>query len=368
MKINIEFFKESDKKHIHSKEDQFIIDWDRELGWKRNPFEPRVLDPPDKFISGYIQERLKINLFVIKKYNFGVIHGEPGTGRTTLLKWMEFELKKHKNKLYANYISGKNLTGEKETIKRIIWPFIKPYHMLAKPHEKLTMNTLGDFLRKKLKKKRLVLLVDDIGSISDLAMVVLKKLYMADVPVQIIVSGTTKEIDNSGILEIGGKDYLKISLKKMDYNDLRTMIKKRVEAAGGKDILPFNDSELKKLAKQIDYNPKKLIEVCYNNATEISVEKWHLEKENFQKLQKKIEKEQKGREKEEKILIEEEEDLLQKQMTTTEEVEKEILDLKTQGHKETDFDTRIDIRKKRIAEEKKLKNIFDEIEKKIKEK
>ena len=80
--------KDKKKGHDHGPKDQFIFDWDKELGWKKNPFLEKILNPPDRFIVGYIQERLKINLFVIKKYDFGIIYGNPGTGKTTISKYL----------------------------------------------------------------------------------------------------------------------------------------------------------------------------------------------------------------------------------------------------------------------------------------
>ena len=115
MKINIQFFNDKNSKDgtniSKPKDDQFIIDWDKELGWKQNPFLAKIGYPPDKFIAGYNEERLKINLFVIKKYYFGIIAGDKGTGKTALLRWMEYELNKHKDKLYVNFIDVKTLTN-----------------------------------------------------------------------------------------------------------------------------------------------------------------------------------------------------------------------------------------------------------------
>jgi len=397
MKINIQFFDDKNEKEVNKlvkpKDDQFIIEWDKELGWKQNPFIAKIGYPPDKFIAGYNEERLKINLFVIKKYYFGLITGDKGTGKTALLRWMEYELSKHKDKLYANFIDGRTLTNERETLKYVVMPLLGPLHKLTNKQEKLTINNIYDFLKKKLNKKILILLIDDVNEISDLAKTLLKSLFETDLQIQVIVSGTKEEIEKSEIKDITNKESLKINLPKMEFAELRLMLKKRIEAVGGKDILPFSDEDIKRLIKKADNNPKKLLEFCYNDATEISVEKWHNEKEIYEEDVKRLELEEKQnleklkldekehlermkqKQAEEHVLIKEEEEMLQRQDieendldVTDADLENELVTIKSRGHKEKEFDTSIETRKKRLEEEKKLKKIFDDIDKKIKTK
>ena len=397
MKINIQFVDDKNEKEVNKlvkpKDDQFIIEWDKELGWKQNPFIAKIGYPPDKFIAGYNEERLKINLFVIKKYYFGLITGDKGTGKTALLRWMEYELSKHKDKLYANFIDGRTLTNERETLKYVVMPLLGPLHKLTNKQEKLTINNIYDFLKKKLNKKILILLIDDVNEISDLAKTLLKSLFETDLQIQVIVSGTKEEIEKSEIKDITNKESLKINLPKMEFAELRLMLKKRIEAVGGKDILPFSDEDIKRLIKKADNNPKKLLEFCYNDATEISVEKWHNEKEIYEEDVKRLELEEKQnleklkldekehlermkqKQAEEHVLIKEEEEMLQRQDieendldVTDADLENELVTIKSRGHKEKEFDTSIETRKKRLEEEKKLKKIFDDIDKKIKTK
>ncbi len=395
MKINIQFFDDKNEKEvtpIHKhKDDQFIIEWDKELGWKQNPFISKIGYPPDKFIAGYNEERLKINLFVIKKYFFGIITGDKGAGKTALLRWMEYELSKHKDKLYANFILGKTLTNERETLKYMVMPLLGPLHKIINKQEKLSVNNIYDFLKKKLAKKRLILLIDDVNEISDLSRTLLKSLFETDLQIQVIVSGTKEEIEKSEIKEITNKESLRINLPKLEFAELRLMLKKRIEAVGGKDILPFTDEEIKRLIKKSDNNPKKLLELCYNDATEISVEKWHNEKALYESNLKKLEIEEKAREEklkldekeyterirqkqsEEKVLIKEEEEMLERQdiedndlSVTDDDLENELINIRSRGHKEKEFDTSLETRKKRLEDEKRLKKIFEDIEKKLK--
>ena len=81
----------------------------------------------------------------------------------------------------------------------------------------------------------------------------------------------------------------------------------------------------------------------------------------------------KQKEAEEHVLIKEEEEMLQRQdieendlKVTDEDLENELITIKSRGHKEKEFDTNIETRKKRLEDEKKLKKIFDDIEKKLK--
>lgn len=335
MNIRIKILGDKEEKSQTSK-DQFMLDWYKEFEWSKNPFETKILKPIEDFIVGYDKDRLQINLFVIKKFNFGSIAGPPGSGKSTILKWMEYELKKYKKQVRARMIHGNKLTGEKHAIKQIILPVMNPLErFITKPWQTMTIATVTNYLRNKLAKdKRLILLIDDISEISDLALLLLKELFTANINFQLIINGSKEDLKKKELLPFTKLDHLKIELSGMKYPDLRKMIKKRIESVGGKDIKPISESLLKRICKETDNNPKALLGFAYNCAAEIALERWRKRKEEEEQAER-------AREIEEKELFEAEG-----------EVEKESEDRERKGRKEEEEETREEKKEKKEEDKK----------------
>ncbi|MBW2987808.1 AAA family ATPase [Candidatus Woesearchaeota archaeon] len=364
MNIRIKFDGGKKKKTSSPKtlKEQFMLEWYKQLGWKSNPFKIVIPKQIDDFIAGYDKDRLKINLFVIKKLNFGTILGPAGTGKTTILKWMKYELKKYKRVVHTNLVNGSNLTGEKQTIKNILWPLLNPFEKyLTKPWQIMTAATVTQQVKKRLKPDhKLVLLIDNVKDISDLAVVILRDLFLANVNFQLIVTGTKDELDDSEINQFKPQDHLRIDLSKgMPYKDLRNMIRKRIESVGGKDIAPFTEGLMKKICEEASHNPKSVLELAYNCAAEIALENWQKERIAEEKRLREL------RELEEEV---EEEELreqgkkLKKQKEKEAEKEEEYLNLDTYKEgKGKDSGARA----RRLEQEKKIQDFFDKVKKNL---
>ncbi|MFQ5620625.1 MAG: AAA family ATPase [Candidatus Nanoarchaeia archaeon] len=274
----------------------FTLDWYKELGWRANPFEDKVLKPISYFITGYAEERQKLNYFIIEKQPFGTIAGDKGMGKTALLQWVMGEMKRYKSRTRALYIKGSDLTrkhfldilcrsamGTSEHVAFRGWYALRLHKAASWLKNKLKMEEKEDdfykyihhknyqdlmkvkmFLHTKLQERGVLFLIDDVGGLPDNTMELMKELYAAEVQLQVILAGTPEEIKTCGGRHFGQKDTLKIKLSPLNYAEVRDLLKKRIKAVGGEDIWPVDDIALSELWKKAEESPQGLLKVCYD--------------------------------------------------------------------------------------------------------
>lgn len=273
------------------REKSFVLDWETELEYTGNPFNDEMLSPVSDFVAGYEKERDKINLFIINNYRFGSITGGKGSGKTTLLKWLYEQLSEYSDKLVVKYLRGNKLGVNVSLIKTIVEPMLSLYDKrVEKIGAEVDIDKNTSVLRKKLGKKKLILLIDDIHAISKENIVSLNRMY-ATLQLQVVATYAKESqlpFETSGEL----KDHLKIHLKGLSLEESTDMIKKRIKHFGGKGIAPFDHKHLLKIHKEAESNPKKIINLCQHYAIEASL-KWRkkkaeMEKKNMQELGKMV--------------------------------------------------------------------------------
>ncbi|MBW3018166.1 hypothetical protein KY325_03335, partial [Candidatus Woesearchaeota archaeon] len=267
-------------------------------------------------------------------------------------------LRKYKKIVHARLVDGSKLTGEKQSIKNIIWPLLNIFERyITKPWEVMTAATIVQEVKKRLKPDhKLVLLIDNVKDVSDLALVLIRELFLANINFQLIVSGTKEEIEDSGINQFKPQDHLQIDLsKEMQYKDLHNMIRKRIESVGGKGINPFTEGLMKRICTEADHNPKAVLELAYNCAAEIALENWQKER--------KAEEERLMELKELEEAAEEEEEKEEKKKISKKKKEKdEYLDLENyEESKGGDAGARA----RRLEQERKIQDFFDRVKKNL---
>lgn len=261
------------------KED-FVIDWEKRLGFSRNPFVDEIQKPIEKFIAGYKDEREKLNLFIIESQKFGTISGRTGYGKSTLFCWLENNLKKFSRKIIVLNISGNKLNEGRGFLLEIIRPFLSIIERtIKKNYLSMTLDELSNLIKNRLGSKKIVLLVDDFSGISKQNLVLLQNLLSA-VSIRVIFAGTQGQIEKfKSLIDSQPKeardnfhDHLNIDLKGLSFDDMRSMIQKRVEFYGGIAIEPFNEPYLKKLYKKVEASPKRMLNFCNDEAMKLSVD------------------------------------------------------------------------------------------------
>ena len=275
---------------------KLTLDWYRELGWRANPFEDKILAPIEFFLSGFDDERHRINYFIIEKEPFGTIVGGMGMGKSALLQWVVTEMRKYRSRAVALYATGSELNPEVLLDRLCHAVLSKPEHVGMHSFFGLRLHKAVDYVKNKwnvdtkkvddsfyhnihrkdysdlmkvkmflhprMKDRNVVVLVDDCGGLSEKTLGLFRELLGAQLPLQIVLAGDEEEI---GIAKhLGAKDTLKIKLHELTYKQLRDLIKKRVVAVGGDDIWPLDDTTLSGLWDKAEHCPKKILKACYD--------------------------------------------------------------------------------------------------------
>lgn len=254
------------------KDKQFVLEWYHEFKWKKNPFFENVHS--GKLFAGWKEERQRLNFFFIKRFRYGIIEGEEGTGKTVLCAWLKDELAKYKKTMVVIAANCKELKTEMEWIHRIMKEVLSFYDETIKRTQALvTAKNFETILHDKLNNKALLLIVDDIDEATPETVKLIERLHSSPLMVQLIVVGTEKGFKKTGLHNL--KTSLKIRLQEMVYEDIKDMVQKRIEDAGGMGIYPFNDTILRGLCTTAKNNPRKILELAFNSAIKLSLKKVH---------------------------------------------------------------------------------------------
>jgi len=253
----------------------FVLEWDKALGFKGDPFPDKVLMPINTFLVDRKDEKEKLNWFFIKGYYFGTIIGEPGVGKTMLLKWLEDRLSKY-NRIHAVYINAAVFKEQINIPQRMLLPLLAVHERIfTQPHKKLGTIDLMDLLKKKLQHKSVALLIDSAQHLTEKNLELIKNMKREGFRVQVIITSTPKEYEKSRLPEIG-QDDLNITLRRLTFDEVKEMLVKRIETFGGKSLYPFAESELKAMYDKADKNPKEFLKLCRDEAIKILIHKREL--------------------------------------------------------------------------------------------
>lgn len=250
----------------------FVLEWDRALGFKADPFVNKIFTPINKFLVNRNEEKEKINWFFIKNYFYGALVGEQGVGKTTMLRWLENRLMKY-NRIHAVYINAAVFKEQVNVLHSMIMPLLSFYEKrFSKPHTKMLSADLLVLLKKKLGHKSVALLLDNAHHLTDKNLELIKSLRKENLKLQVLVTSTPKGYEKSRLAELG-QDELNITLRRLTFDEAKEMIQCRVEAFGGKGIYPFSEEDLKKMHDKADKNPKEFLKQCRDQAIKILIHK-----------------------------------------------------------------------------------------------
>ncbi len=249
---------------------QFVLEWDKALGWRNNPFQDKIFEPVENFVVGYEKERQRLNLFLIENYKYGTLLGEEGLGKTTLLRWLRNQLQNYKNRFCVIYVNARNLT-EHEFIKTLVYPQLNFFERwLTRPWRKLHIGNVVEFLTPRQHAKSMIILLDEAHQISKPDILILKHIFDSPLRTQLIVAGPIDEMRRS-IVSTLGQDKLGIVLHGLSFAETKEFLQLRIEALGGNGIEPFDEALLKHIIREQQNNPKYVLSVCNDHAIKLSL-------------------------------------------------------------------------------------------------
>ncbi|MFH1396903.1 MAG: AAA family ATPase [archaeon] len=263
------------KKHV---EGELVLEWEKALGYRENPFKGEILEPAGKYAVNFENEKEKVNLFIISDKKFGTIIGEKGTGKTIFLKWLEEQLEKFKYKVVVKYMDWSGVKTNTKFVKELFKPSSGFKGLSEKGLSEIEVENFDKKLKESIRDKKYVLLIDNLQKLTKERFLVLDTLIAMNT--QIIIAGD-KELMNSidsirGWLDDRGirfVDDLKIKLEGISLKGAKEMIAKRIAKVGGKSFYPFDEELLKKIWLKGKRNPVKIMELCNDYAIELSVKK-----------------------------------------------------------------------------------------------
>lgn len=250
----------------------FVLEWDRALGFKSDPFADKIFAPINQFLVDRVEEKEKLNWFFIKGYFYGTILGEQGVGKTMLMKWLEDRLRKY-NRIHAVYINAAVFKEQVNIPQQMLLPLLSVYErMISKPHTKMLTVEPISLIKKKLGSKSIALLIDNAQHLTEKNLELLKQLRNDGLRFQVLVTSAPSEYKKSRLAELG-QDDLDITLRRLNFAEAKEMIAKRVQGFGGQGIAPFNDETLQVLYDRADKNPREFLHLCRDEAIRILIHK-----------------------------------------------------------------------------------------------
>lgn len=237
------------------------------FGWKENPFNFKII--PNLFVGhGKEIERLAAGIQNNDKLSFLI--GPTGSGKTTLLKFLARTLEK-RGKIF--YLS-KPPSNPEDWVK-IFTNFMGQgiFERLFSRKADTNIYNLSEWVNRKVKEKRIVLLVDESHEASTETLEWLRTLTDQIDNLSVVIAGLP-------ILETILRDRLETFIRRMNTrieltnltkSETRELIKKRIEWVGGEDIKPFTSDILEDIYEKSGGFPREVIRIC-NDLTQKAIE------------------------------------------------------------------------------------------------
>lgn len=243
---------------LESTKQENVIDWFKKLGWSRSPFTFSIL--PSLFV-GY-KEQLDEAIVLIKEgHKLFLVVGPTGSGKTSMLKWIVGHVPGN----YYIYI-GKPPQRPEDFVGIFNDRFKSPWYLrIFRPFISniKSLYQVPEFLNKKLKNKRLIVMFDEAHEASLDVLEWLRVLSDQVDNMCVIASGLPVIDEKLNELETFRKRIAaKIELLYLTKEETAELIKKRIESVGGSGIAPFDMQTIELIYDRTGGFPREILKVC----------------------------------------------------------------------------------------------------------
>ena len=250
---------------------KFSLDWEHKFGWHGDPFQDHIPDSVEVFLVGVDAVKEKLNLFVLKSHQFGLIRGPEGSGKTMIAHWLKDALREYGEKVEVVHLEvNKNFT-DPALCKLLAEPYLSYAEKHKKKDESYNFENVLDAMQNVTKKKRFIFVVDGLEKLTRDALFTSVKLFA--LPNVQVVATCSLEFYKSLPKTVKARDELKIELKGLTLPDIKGFLARRIEFFGGNSTEPFEDKEVQQLVKKSEGNPRVLLKEAKELALKKSLSK-----------------------------------------------------------------------------------------------
>lgn len=204
--------------------------WLAPLGWHGNPFRDALPSPLRNFFVDRDEARAALQVIIKREGRFGIIEGPRGSGTSFLLAWLARELEEHKRTFRVIH---EKLPLEPEVFTKTL---TDKYARLFSTYKGETTEELIEYLEKR-EKGTIILLFDDadtLGPIQELLEALLKSTKIA-----VVLTGyKPPRLREPNVL---------VQLGELEPKDAIELVRKRIEAVGGRGTHPLSQDQLREL-------------------------------------------------------------------------------------------------------------------------
>jgi type II secretory pathway predicted ATPase ExeA len=230
------------------------------FGWEGNPFVFKIL--PDLFV-GYEGEMKSLIGNLSNGCKFSLIIGPTGSGKTTMMKNLITKIQGYGRVFYVPK-PPKDPEGWKKIFTEIVKPgFFRRLFSRSRING-ITIYEVGEWVKKRSKNKRLLLLVDECHESTKESLEWLRTLTDQIDNLSLVVAGLpvfekrlTEELET-----FRRRIENRLELTNLTSAETRELIKKRVEWAGGEDVKPFTSNSVQFVYERTNGFPREVLRVC----------------------------------------------------------------------------------------------------------
>ncbi|MFH1126165.1 MAG: AAA family ATPase [Candidatus Altiarchaeota archaeon] len=229
--------------------------WIKMHGWSKNPFTLDVI--PSLFV-GYKKEISEVMEKIASGSGHILVVGDIGTGKTTLLRWLELNMPSEYHTLYV--------FRPPERFDKIIELMVSSAGIKEQKQE-YTIYNLNTLMEKL--KKRFILMMDEAHEFKADISEPLKTL--GDVSGVTLVMAGLPKLDNNLKKEsapLYDRLVAKVGLGNLSEGNTKMLITKRIEHAGGWGIEPFTEEAIAEVYKTTKGQPRGILKLCDAAVTE----------------------------------------------------------------------------------------------------
>jgi len=230
------------------------------FGWEGNPFVFKIL--PDLFV-GYEKEINSLTDNISNGSKFCLILGPTGSGKTTMMKNIINRIEG-----YARVFYVAKPPNDPEEWRNIFAGIVRPGvlgRFISRPKMKdITIYEVGEWVNKKSKGKRLLLLVDECHESARESLEWLRTLTDQVNNLSLVMAGLP--VFEKRLMEeletFRRRIEKRVELTNLTLAETRELIKKRVEWMGGEDVKPFTSNSIQFIYEKTNGFPREILRVC----------------------------------------------------------------------------------------------------------